>query len=45
MNRTITASLVALGMGVAAYQVNQRSDIMSPKNIKKMRKKVAKMLY
>jgi hypothetical protein len=43
MNRTMT-SLLALGLGVAAYQLAQRNDWMNNRAIKRMRRRLARAI-
>ncbi|THE15356.1 DUF3918 domain-containing protein [Bacillus timonensis] len=42
MNKAMT-SLITMGLGAAAYGIMQRNDVMSARNMKKMRKRIAKM--
>ncbi|BDG36895.1 YrzQ family protein [Saccharococcus caldoxylosilyticus] len=41
MNRTMT-SLLALGLGVAAYRVAQRNNWMNNRTMKKMQRRLAR---
>ncbi|SFA38550.1 Protein of unknown function [Parageobacillus thermantarcticus] len=43
MNRAMT-SLLALGLGVAAYQLAQRNDWLNNRSMKKMRRRLAKAI-
>ncbi|MCC3356612.1 YrzQ family protein [Bacillus sp. REN16] len=42
MNKAMT-SLITIGLGAAAYGIMQRTDVMSARNMKKMRKRITKM--
>ncbi|ARP43585.1 MULTISPECIES: YrzQ family protein [Geobacillus] len=39
MNRTMT-SLLAIGVGVAAYQLAQRNNLMNGRTMRKMRRRL-----
>lgn len=41
MNKTMT-SLIALGIGTMAYNMSKGKNIVSPRTMKKMRKRVMK---
>ncbi|BDG46365.1 MULTISPECIES: YrzQ family protein [Parageobacillus] len=43
MNRAMT-SLLALGLGVAAYQLAQRNGWVNNRSMKKMRRRLAKAI-
>ncbi|WP_078545448.1 YrzQ family protein [Litchfieldia alkalitelluris] len=43
MNKTFT-SLVALGLGAAAYSMAQRNNLMNGRKMKKMRKRIVKAM-
>ena len=43
MNRTVT-SLLAIGLGAAAYQLAQRSDLINKRDIRKIGKRIVKNL-
>jgi len=42
MNRTMT-SLLAIGVGVAAYQLAQRNNLMNGRTMRKMRQEIIKI--
>ena len=44
MNKTMT-SLIAVGVGAAAYSMAQRNNMISPRTMKKMRKRLAKAMF
>ncbi|MCH1627683.1 YrzQ family protein [Fredinandcohnia quinoae] len=44
MNRAMT-SLVTLGLGAAAYGMMRKNNVMSGRNVKRMRKKLSKAIY
>jgi hypothetical protein len=43
MNRTMT-SLLALGLGIAAYQAAQRNGWMNNRTMKRMRRRLARAI-
>ncbi|RAK17330.1 uncharacterized protein DUF3918 [Anoxybacillus vitaminiphilus] len=44
MNRTVT-SLLALGLGVAAYQYAQRNNFMNGRKMRKMGRRLTKAIF
>ncbi|WP_449537080.1 YrzQ family protein [Ferdinandcohnia sp. Marseille-Q9671] len=42
MNRAMT-SLITIGLGAAAYGVMSKTNVMSNRNMRKMRKRITKM--
>ncbi|MCA1031858.1 YrzQ family protein [Bacillus timonensis] len=44
MNKTMT-SIVAMGLGAAAYSMAQRNKLMSNRTMKQLRKRVTKALF
>ncbi|WP_342432410.1 YrzQ family protein [Neobacillus sp. FSL H8-0543] len=44
MNKVMT-SVIALGVGVAAYNIAQRNNMMSGRQMKKMQRKVKRALF
>jgi hypothetical protein len=44
MNKTMTTMLV-VGAGMAAYNIAQRNNMMSGRNMKRMQKKVKRALF
>lgn len=43
MNK-MTTSMIAFGVGMAAYNLAQRNNMMSTRNMKKMQRKVKRVL-
>jgi hypothetical protein len=41
----LTTSLVAFGVGMAAYNMAQRYDVMSSRNMKRIQKKVKRAMF
>lgn len=44
MNRAMT-SLISMGLGAAAYGMMQKTNVMSGRNMKKMRKRITKAIF
>jgi hypothetical protein len=44
MNKVMT-SVVALGVGVAAYNIAQRNNMISGRQMKRMQRKVKRVLF
>lgn len=44
MNKVIT-SIVAIGAGMAAYNFAQKNNMMSPRQMKKIQKRLAKAIF
>ncbi|MBU8879496.1 YrzQ family protein [Bacillus sp. FJAT-29790] len=44
MNRVITSAIV-FGAGMAAYNIAQRNNLMSRRNMRKMQKRITKALF
>ncbi|MFT4412742.1 YrzQ family protein [Fredinandcohnia humi] len=44
MNRALT-SLITMGIGAAAFGMMQRTNVMSGRNMKKMRKRITKAIF
>jgi hypothetical protein len=44
MNKMMT-SMIAFGAGLAAYNLAQRTNMMSPRNMKRMQRKVKRAIF
>ncbi|WP_084374914.1 YrzQ family protein [Neobacillus soli] len=44
MNKVMT-SMIAFGVGMAAYNVAQRNNMMSARNMRKIQKKVKRAIF
>lgn len=44
MGRAMT-SIITLGIGAAAYGLMQKNNVMSARNMKKMRKRLSKAIF
>ncbi|WHY84825.1 YrzQ family protein [Neobacillus novalis] len=44
MNKMMT-TMIAFGAGLAAYNLAQRNNMMSPRNMKRMQRKVKRAIF